>query len=178
MTAGEKQKDHVKVTTSLRGAKRRGNPFSFRSLPGTGRCFASQGIRIATSAFGLLAMTEWVHGADSPGCGGCLRWQRGTARGRSLQRYLVGTPLPGVRGCIVDRRSWSDFPCTELPPWAVGKPGTAFPTVLTYHITTPRTMKRHAMHQLQFVSGDSPQKMPSRFPGRALVIGAVGTGAD
>ena len=38
------------------GAARRGNPFSFRSL-GSGRGFASQGMRIATPLAGL-AMTR------------------------------------------------------------------------------------------------------------------------
>ena len=43
---------------------------------------------VTTSDFALLAMTEWVHGADSPGCGGCLSWDCGTARGRSLHFFM------------------------------------------------------------------------------------------
>ena len=47
-----------RLPLSLRGAdRRRGNPFSFRPPEGDGRCFAPQGVRIATSGFALLAMT-------------------------------------------------------------------------------------------------------------------------
>ena len=69
----------------------RGNPFSFRPPPGDGRCFAPQGMRIATP-YGL-AMTV-VGGWLVPfrrECGSCSRSYRGTA-----QRPFPTLQIPNV----------------------------------------------------------------------------------
>ena len=58
--------------------------------PGTGRCKAPQGMRIATSAFGLLAMTRKIE--PGPSFGGAIR----TPREGCPTEIPVGNGVPGV----------------------------------------------------------------------------------
>ena len=57
MTMIQKQKDRVSTTSVIARCEATWQSVLFRSPLGTGRCFASQGMRIATSGF-ALAMTQ------------------------------------------------------------------------------------------------------------------------